>query len=142
MCLFVLSVDMLILRVILYFSLDCVRYVSLSTREIGTMFQLQNLICRNVVPADPEKLMTAAEYLMLLLGHSHVVNEFAKSITDRFVHLPNMGSEDVTDTVDGVNLYSTLGFLWHAFYDAVRKADVNYNNIMCPQSAFTIILCR
>ena len=110
------------------------------------MFQLQNLICRNVVPAYPETFMTAAEYLMLLLVHSQVVKEFAKSITDRFVHLPSMCSEDVTDSVDGVNLYSTellsLGFWWHVFYDAVREADVNYNNIMFLQYASTIILCR
>ena len=37
------------------------------------MYQLRNLIARNVLPHDPEKNMNTAEDFMLLLLHSHVV---------------------------------------------------------------------
>jgi len=44
-----------------------------SVSEKGTMYLIRNLIYRSNVPLDPEKTMKAAEDLMLLLLHAHMV---------------------------------------------------------------------
>ena len=106
------------------------------------MYHLRNLICRNLVPAEPEKKMNAAEDFMLLLVHTHVVaaarhlmlkdpvfcvKEMAKSIVCNFIHAPNLTSNAVADSDDTIRLYATellsLGLLWHGFHDALRESD-------------------
>ena len=105
------------------------------------MYQLRNLICRNVVPSDPEKNMNAAEDFMLLLVHCHTVAaahyllkkkphnlvSLCKEIIEEFVHLPNTSNESTPEADDTVKLYATevlsLGLVWHGFHDAVREAD-------------------
>ena len=88
------------------------------------MYHLRNLICRNLVPAEPEKNMNAAEDFMLLLVHTHVkdpVKEMAKSIVCNFT------SNAIADSDDTIHLYATelqfLGLLWHGFHDALRESD-------------------
>lgn len=113
-----------------------------STREIGTMYHLRNLICRTVVPKDPEKNVSAAEDFMLLMVHTHVVavarqimlktptfcvKALAKIIVDKFVNLPNVSQNALPSSDDTIHLYAiellSLGLLWHGFHDAVREAD-------------------
>lgn len=113
-----------------------------SKKEIGTMYHLKNLICRTVVPGDPEKNMNAAEDFMLLLVHTHVVaaakhlmlnasvtcvKQLAKQIVDKFVHVPNLTTKAAPSSDDTIQLYATellsLGLLWHGFHDAIREAD-------------------
>ncbi len=116
-----------------------------STRQLGTMYQLRNVICRNVVPNDPQKNMNAAEDFMLLLVHCHVIaaahelmqkkahnmTTLAKEIIDTFVHFPDVSQPGRTtpESDDNVHLYATellsLGLLWHGFHDAVKEADGN-----------------
>ena len=117
-------------------------YNTKSTREMGTMYQLRNLIGRNVVPSDPEKNMNDAEDFMLLLVNTHVVQAarvlqldnpvssvtaLAGTIVDKFVHLSHLSSTNTPESVDDVLLYVTellsLGLLWHSFHDAVKEAD-------------------
>lgn len=106
------------------------------------MYQLRNLIARNVVPHDPEKNMNAAEDFMLLLLHSHVVaaarvlqlenpttslKTLANRVISRFVRLPNLSDQATADCTDGVYSYAvevlSMGLLWHGFHDAIKEGD-------------------
>ena len=103
------------------------------------MYHIRNLICRTVVPKDPEKNMNAAEDFMLLMVHTHVVvvarqlmlktptfcvKALAKTIVDKFVNFPNVSQNSVQSSDDTIHLYAiellSLGLLWHGFHDAVR----------------------
>ena len=113
-----------------------------SSKEMGTMYQLRNLIGRTAVPSDPEKNMNSCEDFLLLLLHAHVVQagrvlqlqnptnsvvQLAKSIVDSFVRLPNMTDVPSAECDDGVYVYATellsLSLLWHGFHDAIKEAD-------------------
>ena len=106
------------------------------------MYQLRNLIVRNVVPHDPEKNMNAAEDFMLLLLHSHVVaaaralqlenpttsvKTLANKVIEAFIRLPNMSDQATVDSGDGVYSYAvevlSMGLLWHGFHDAIKEGD-------------------
>ena len=106
------------------------------------MYQLRNAINRTLVPADPEKIMNAAEDYMLLLLHAYIMyagkfqqasqhrqltSELAKVIVDKYVSIPNMTDKKAPDSTDTVYLYATevitLGLLWHGFHDAIKEGD-------------------
>jgi len=94
-----------------------------SSSERGTLYQLKNLLHRTRVPANPGDNVKAAEDLLLVVLHGHViaaanailsgakandVMELSKSIVEHFVHfnLPS-GSSTPTDDSDKVCLYAT-----------------------------------
>ena len=84
--------------------------------------------------------MNSSEDFLLLLLHAFVVeagrvlqdqnptscvHDLAKSIVDKFVHLPSTTPK--ADCNDGVYIYATellsLALLWHGFHDATRESD-------------------
>lgn len=112
------------------------------SKEIGTMYQLRNLINRTIVPTDPQKNMKACEDFMLLLLHTHVVeaarvlqlqnqtlsiSDLARSIINNFVRLPNTLPATTDGCSDGVHRYAndflSLALLWHGFHDSIKEGD-------------------
>ena len=120
-------------------------YSTKSGRDKGTIFNLQQVLNRTSVHADPSKDLKAAEDFFGLVWEAHVVaaakyvmssstgshsgvTDISKTIVCKYVELPSC----VTPTtakghVDGVHAYAmdllNLGLLYHGFRDAVREGD-------------------
>ena len=118
-----------------------------SSKEMGTLYQMRNLINRSSVPKDPGDNMKAAEDFMQLVLYAHIVAAaetvedltgadtvagVAHIIISNYVLLPSHSvikktAADENIWEDKVHLYAcetlTLGLLWWGFYDAIKEGD-------------------
>ena len=118
-------------------------YSPKSVMNMGTLFQLKNVINRSCVPRDPKDNMKAAEDFFLHVVYAHIIvvgratnvfntastaAELAKLIVANHILLPSSeGGKKASPCADKVYLYAqetlTLGLLWLGFHDAIREGD-------------------
>ena len=115
-----------------------------SSKEMGTLYQMRNLINRSSVPKDPGDNMKAAEDFMQLVLYAHIVAaaetvedltgansvaDVAHIIISSYILQPShsiikktAADENIWATCMPVR-WLTLGLLWWIFYDAIKEGD-------------------
>ena len=132
-------------------------YNKSSAREMGTLYQLRNLVNRTGVKSDPSQCMKAAEDFFTVVLYTYVIaaarkiiaksavlpsyTDVAKQVVRQYITL-NWPDSSASQSADKGSTYGygldilNLGFLWYGFHDSVREGDgdriIRYCRFLLP----------